>query len=130
MKIRVSKATLKLSWYANKLGQEFEVEPNEKSSGFEFKVVNDTKYFNKNDVEIIKENVEMKFTKDMLKTGMRVIHGNHPRSHNEICIVIKDLNKVVFLDGSWNYLSSYDEDLKMASGPDAWTNYFKYEVVL
>ena len=62
------------------------------------------------------EEKEMQFTKAMLKTGMRVVHGKHSRDDAKICIVVKDLNKIMFADGSWNYLSSYAEDLTMSGG--------------
>lgn len=57
------------------------------------------------------EEKEMQFTKAMLKTGMRVVHGKHPRQ-NEPCIVINDLDMFMFKDGGYNYISSYSEELK------------------
>lgn len=46
-----------------------------------------------------------------LKTGMRVVHGKHPKG-SMVGIVILDLNKVCFKDGGYNYISSYSQDMK------------------
>lgn len=63
MKVKVIKATRQTYWYANRLGQEFEVEPSLETNNphFIYKTIFDdrTMYFNKNDVEIIQENVQM-----------------------------------------------------------------------
>lgn len=71
------------------------------------------------DIELINrystQQKEKQMKKSDLKTGMRVVHNNHPRHSGEICIVIKDLNKIMFADGSWNYLDSYSADLTMGT---------------
>ena len=64
MKVKVIKATRQTYWYANKVGQEFEAEPYNDTNCPDFiyrtyLANGDIKYFNKDDVEIIKENVHM-----------------------------------------------------------------------
>jgi hypothetical protein len=66
-----------------------------------------------NNFELVEENV---MKKSDLRTGMRVVHGKHSRHSGEYAVVVKDLNKIVFADGSYNYLSSYSDDLKMSGG--------------
>lgn len=47
-----------------------------------------------------------------LKSGMRVKHGNHPERHSEYGIVFVDLGKIIYQEGTWNYLSMFTDDLK------------------
>jgi hypothetical protein len=115
MKVRVLKASLPTYWYADRIGEVFDViELNDLNQpNFRFKLKGEFgDYFNKIDVEIIKEEKQMTFTKDMLKTGMRVIHGKHPRHADSYAIVVNDLDKIVFNNSGWNSISgSYKEDL-------------------
>jgi len=76
---------------------------------------NGVDYWNTDRFELVKSKEKI-MKKSDLRTGMRVVHGKHSRNSREICIVIKDLNKIMSPDGSWNYLSSYAEDLTMSGG--------------
>jgi hypothetical protein len=77
MKIKVIKANLGSYWYANNIGKIYDVEEVKlnDNSNLEYKVIGSelsgTKYFDKDDVEIINEGKQMK--KSDLKSGMKVI---------------------------------------------------------
>ena len=117
MKVKVIKANLSSYWYADNVGKVYDVEEVQLGSDkFEYKVIGSelggTKYFDKDDVEIINEENEVKtFTKADLRTGMRVVHGKHPRHTQLDAIVVRDLGQVLFKDGGYNYLDSYDNNL-------------------
>lgn len=73
MKVKVVKAALHTYWYADKIGQVFEVAPCGENN-FQYKLVSEElwgSYFDSNDVELINEEEVMK--KNDLKTGMRVV---------------------------------------------------------
>lgn len=62
MKVKVIKASGPLYWYKDKIGQEFEVAPFVPDKQYGYRLVSNEQhgsYFNKDDVEIIKENVHM-----------------------------------------------------------------------
>lgn len=112
MKVKVIGATLGSYWYADKLGQVFDVvdysNPNQPTFAYHVKDCKEGNLFNKNDVEIINEEKVMK--KSDLRTGMRVVHGKHPRQEG-YAIVVCDLDKIFFKSGGWNSLQTYNDDL-------------------
>lgn len=121
MKVKVIKANLDSYWYADNIGKVYDVEEVQLSnhSNLEYKVIGSelggTKYFDKDDVEIINEESVMK--RSDLRTGMRVIHGNHPRHSDTVFIVINDLGKVFGSnDTGFNYIASYTQSLEMSGG--------------
>ena len=62
MKVKVIKAGLSSYWYAGKVGEVFEVIEN-KNGSWDFQEANDRevkRYFDKDDVEVIKEEKAMK----------------------------------------------------------------------
>lgn len=75
MKVKVIKANLSSYWYADRIGKVYDVEEVQLANHkFEYKVIGSelvgTKYFDKDDVEIIDEEKFMK--KSDLKSGMHV----------------------------------------------------------
>ena len=110
MKVKVNKAGLSSYWYADKIGKVYDVEEIQLGNHkFEYKVIGSelggTKYFDKDDVELISEEKEMQFTKDMLRTGMRVIYNN-----GQVAIVLKDINVLISKDG-FCLLNHLDSDM-------------------
>lgn len=79
MKVRAIKANLNSYWYADNIGKVYDVEEVQSTNhNFKYKVIGSelggTKYFDKNDVEIINEEKAMK--RADLRTGMRVVTNN------------------------------------------------------
>jgi hypothetical protein len=111
VKVKVIKAGLSSYWYADRIGQEYDVVEIklDNHSKLEYKVIGSelggTKYFDKDDVEIIKEEKTMK--KSDLKSGMRVL------THSQrLGIVLKDIGVLAWIGGGYTNLTSYREDLK------------------
>ena len=139
MKVKVIKANLGSYWYADNIGKVYDVEEIELANHkFEYKVIGSelggTKYFDKDDVEIINEGKEVKtFTKADLKTGMRVtlrdgtsriaLIGVHHKFYNSPADAENSNLLVNPIKGSqqWIQLSSYTEDLKCSvPGSEYW----------
>lgn len=119
MKVKVVGARSDNYWYADKIGETFDVIDLKDTGydsiapGFRFKVIESrsARYIAERDCIFILTYKEKAMKKSDLKTGMRVVHGNHPRA-TEPCIVVNDLNKILFKDGGYNIINSYNEDLK------------------
>lgn len=124
MKVKVVRARSDNYWYADKIGETFDVIDLKDTGydsiapGFRFKVIESrsARYIAERDCVFILTYKEKAMKKSDLKTGMRVVHGRHPR-RTEAAIVVSDLGKIMFKDGSYNYLHSYYGDLKCS---DVW----------
>lgn len=104
MKVKVIKANMYTYWYADKIGQVFDV----RESAYNY-VCNDTEHaFDKDDVEVIEESKMNTFTKSNLKTGMRIL----TESGTEY---------MVFLDAAHSYgLGGKDCVVSIVKGDTTW----------
>lgn len=116
MKVKVIKSSGAGYWYAGKAGQVFDAEPFD-STIWDFKLIDNqnpgvSRYFDKDDVEIIQEEKTMK--KGDLKTGMRVVTAD---GWFGICLNLEGKN-VIVSEKDYLFIDTMTDDMtyKDASG--------------
>lgn len=125
MKVKVIKAKCASYWYANKIGEVFEVvdvPSNSLNPGFVFKSTDEQtqRYFDLDDVEIVKEEKQMK--KSDLRTGDLIVTTDNGGA---VRVYLGTANGDIVAGCTWFPLKEYsDEHLFGWSAPSAYGSSF------